>query len=193
MNPDARYRLSDSLEPGESLIWTGAPRQGLLLRPYDIYVIPFSLLWSGFMVYGVLRSGGPPFFVFWSIPFLLMAFYITVGRFYIDARIRASTAYGLTDRRVIIVSGTAFRTTTSLPLGALAEITLQEGNDGTGTIYFGRPQPLGTWYTGQWPGMSRYRMASFELIPDARRVHSQLLEAQRRAAPRYYFAPEATA
>jgi hypothetical protein len=106
LNPDARYRLSDSLEPGESLIWTGAPRQGLLLRPYDVFLIPFSLLWSGFALYGVLsalRSNGSLFFVFWAIPFLLVVFYLTLGRFFVDARLRASMAYGLTDRRAIIV------------------------------------------------------------------------------------------
>jgi hypothetical protein len=186
LNQSPELQLGGCLEAGESLVWTGVPRQGFLLRPFDAFMIPFSLLWGGFAVFweaSVLEKGAPLFFALWGIPFVLVAVYITVGRFFIDARVRASTFYGLTDRRAIIVWGMFSRTTTSLPLRTLTDISLEERKDGSGTIYLGRPQPFAGWYAGmQWPGMGKYQTPAFELIDDVKRVYAQLMERQRNAA-----------
>ncbi len=183
MSKNAELQVSSSLEAGESLIWTGVPWQGLLLRPSDAFMIPFSLLWGGFAVFweaSVLEKGAPLFFALWGIPFVIVAVYITVGRFFVDARVRANTFYGLTNRRVIIVSGMLSRTTTSLPLRTLTDISLEERKDGTGTIYLGRQQPFAAWYAGmQWPGMGKYQTPCFERIDDVKRVYAQLIERQR--------------
>ena len=186
VNPSVQLQLSGCLEPGESLIWTGMPRQGMLLRAFDAFMIPFSLLWGGFAIFweaSVLRKGAPLFFVLWGIPFVLVAVYITLGRFFADALVRANTFYGLTNRRAIIISGIFSRATTSLPLRTLADISVEERKDGTGTIHLARPQPFAAWYAGmQWPGMARYQTPSFDLIPDVKRVYGQLMEMQRNAA-----------
>ena len=36
------------LSPGESLVWSGLPKRGLLLQRGDLFLIPFSLVWFGF-------------------------------------------------------------------------------------------------------------------------------------------------
>jgi hypothetical protein len=103
--------ISQALDSGESLIWSGAPRHGLVLRPSDAYMIPFSLLWGGFAIFweaSVLRMPPGPntaFMSIWGVPFMLMGLYLIVGRFFVDARIRAKMYYGLTNRRAIIISG----------------------------------------------------------------------------------------
>lgn len=186
LNPSAEIHLSGCLEAGESLVWAGVPRQGLLLRAFDALMIPFSLMWGGFVIFweaSVLEKGAPLFFALWGIPFLIVAAYITVGRFFVDARVRANTFYGLTDRRAIIVSGVFSRTTTSLPLRTLTDISLEERKDGAGTIHLGRPQPFAAWYAGmQWPGIGKYQTPGFELIPNVKGVYAQLIERQRNAA-----------
>jgi hypothetical protein len=58
---------------GERLLWSGMPRQGLMLRPTDALFIPFSLFWGGFAVFwesSAIIHHAPPLFVVWGIPFL---------------------------------------------------------------------------------------------------------------------------
>jgi hypothetical protein len=180
--------ITQVLDSGESLLWSGAPRRGLALRSGDAFAIPFSLLWGGFAIFWetrVLSIHGPNtvFMSIWGIPFVLAGLYLIVGRFFIDAAIRAKTFYGLTNRRAIIVSGLMSRTINSLPLRNLTDISLQERSDRSGTILLGRPQPYPSWSSGmRWPGGSQYSTPAFEMIANAKAVHDQLLEAQRAAA-----------
>ncbi len=44
-NQSPADKLRPLLEANEKLLWSGQPRRGLMLRPSDAYVIPFSLLW----------------------------------------------------------------------------------------------------------------------------------------------------
>lgn len=185
MNAETGLTISRYLEPGESLIWSGAPKQGLLLRGADAFLIPFSIMWCGFAIFweaGVLTAGAPFFFALFGVPFVLVGLYFMVGRFFLDAKIRAKTAYALTNQRVLIVSGIFSRSITSLPLRTLNDISLRERHDGRGTVSFGRPHPFARRYAGmQWPGMSQYDAPNFELIENAKRVYDQVMEAQRAA------------
>jgi hypothetical protein len=177
--------LRQHLDSGERLLWSGAPRQGLTLRTSDAYMIPFSLLWGGFVVFwevGAVSQSDDLFFALWGIPFVLVGLYMIVGRFFADARVRANTSYGLTDRRVIIISGLFSKTVSSLPLRTLHEVSLRESHDRSGTIHLARPHPQAAFMAGvPWPGLSQYQTPAFELISDAKRVHDQLLQAQRAA------------
>jgi len=178
--------LARYLESGESLIWSGSPSQGLILRPAAAFLIPFSLMWGGFAIFWeftVIASGGPFFFMLWGIPFVLVGLYLIVGRFFVDARRRAKTIYGLTAKRAIIVSGLMSRSVNSIPLATLNDLTLKERANGSGTITLGRPHPMAMWSAGmQWPGMGQYETPSFEMIPNAKTVHDQVLQAKSSAA-----------
>src|SRR5436190_24226654 len=98
-NYDIENELRPHLSSDEKLIWTGKPRTGVLFRSSDAFLIPFSLLWCGFAVFWetmVLSTGFAFPFALVGIPFVLIALYITVGRFFIDVKRRANTVYGIT-------------------------------------------------------------------------------------------------
>lgn len=172
---------SFDLARGERLLWSGAPRTGVVLQRSDAFLIPFSLLWAGFAVFweaSVVTTGAPTFFVLWGVPFVLMGAYVTVGRFWYDAWRRARTRYGLTTERVLIASGGVSPTLTSLDLRTLTDVTLTTRADGSGTITFGRVAGVPSFFAGSgWPGVKG--PPAFELIPSARRVYDLVREAQR--------------
>ena len=180
--PDTEIRRE--LTGQERIIWTGRPRQGIVTRPSDGFMIPFSLLWGGFAIFwetGVIKSGAPFFFMLWGIPFVLVGLYIIFGRFLVDAKQREGTFYGLTDQRVIIVSGLTSRKVKSLNLRTLSDVSLSEKSDRTGTITFGPTNPMASWWGGTpWPGVPQAG-PSFEMISDAKRIYEQLREAQSKA------------
>ena len=96
------------LHPGENLLWTGRPGKGHLLRKEDIFLIPFSLIWCGFVVfweYTALKSGAPVFFLLFGILFVLAGLFLTVGRFLLAAYRGRRTSYALTSERIIAQTG----------------------------------------------------------------------------------------
>ena len=182
MNVAPADELRRELVPGETLRWTGQPRQGMRFRATDIIMIPFSLLWAGFILFwewNAVYSAADWIFVLWGIPFILVGLYITVGRFFADRSIRARTYYGLTERRALIVSGLFARQVKSLDLRSLPEIGLTERRDGSGTISFGASNPLAAIWDGvPWPGAGKLQAPSFDLIDNARHVYEQVRHAQ---------------
>ena len=183
---DQTQAVRAQLEAGEQVIWSGQPRQGLVLRASDAFMIPFSLLWGGFAIFWeatVIWSGAPIFFMLWGVPFVLVGLHLIFGRFFTDSRQRANTFYGVTNDRIIITSGKRGRRVQSLSLSTLGDISLEERADGSGTITFGAPHPLGRWGNiAAWPGagVNRQAQPSFDMIPQAKKVYELIRSAQRR-------------
>lgn len=170
--------LQSQLDPGESLLWHGRPRQGLLLRAGDAFLIPFSLVWCAIMLrnLGMERHYGLQLHM---LIFVLPGLYILVGRFLIDAWLRARTSYAVSSQRVIIVSGVFTRTVRSIGLRTLSELTLSERKSGAGTIVFG-PQESAMQFAGTGMGGRGRQAPRFELRAQTRDVYMLIREAQRR-------------
>jgi hypothetical protein len=148
-------------------------------------LIPFSLLWCGFVVFWetmVVTQGAPVFFCLWGIPFVLVGLYLVFGRFLVDRNQREHTFYGITNERVVIASGIVRRTVKSLNLRTLTDMSLTEWRDGSGTITFGQSSFFPWWFQGTaWPGMHA-NVPTFERIPNAKELYEMLRTAQRGAA-----------
>ena len=140
INYEIENELRPDLSSDEKLIWTGKPKTGIVFRSSDVFLIPFSLFWAGFAVFwetSVLATDAPFFFKLWGIPFVLVGLYITVGRFFLDAKKRANTIYGITNDRIIIKTGLFSREIKSLNIRTLSDITINQKADNSGTITLG--------------------------------------------------------
>ena len=174
------------LRPDERLLWQGQPN----LRAYSLrgswYLIPFSLMWGGFAIMwevGVVVSGAPPLFVLWGIPFVAVGIYMIFGRIPLARREAKRTLYAVTDRRVIIVTGSLGQRLVEIALTDLPPTQLEVRGVSLGTITFGVTMGAFRAPPG-WPTMGMYAQApAFTLIPDAARVY-QILQDAKAAARR---------
>lgn len=179
MLDSAEAVVRSKLDDGEQLVWSGQPRQGLVLQPTDIALIPFSLLWGGFAFYWEFEVVAThQFWVLqlWGIPFVLLGLYLVVGRFFADAYVRGQTYYGLTDKRVIIERAS---TTQSIPLSDLKGVVLAAKADKSGTIVLGPANLPAPSSLNAYMGSTRVQYPMFQMIPDAQSVYDQI-EAQRK-------------
>jgi len=99
-----------------------------------------------------------------------------------DSRSRRRTYYGLTNERIILISGLFSRQIKSLSLRTLSDVSLIERSDGSGTITFGPTLPLFGAFgamSGAWPGARQFGPPAFEMIADAKRVFDLIRKAQK--------------
>ncbi len=181
MDYTAALAIQEHLQPNERLIWAGQPRKGILIRPVDAFLIPFSLLWGGFAIIWTaiaLLSEAPLVFVLFGIPFVVVGLILIFGRFIIDAQQRKNTYYGLTKDRALVLTGIVKKSIVSVPISSLDEISHHEHKDSEGTILFGPQNLLMSWGgMSWWPG---YTMPlSFYMIPDAKKVYQKILDLQK--------------
>jgi hypothetical protein len=140
-----------------------------------------ALGWLCHFLGGQCNSTGAPFFFkLWGIPFVLVGLYMTIGRFFMDARKRANTAYGITSERIIIKSGIVNSEIKSLHIRTLSDITLTQKTDNTGTISLGPTDFRYAMMQGmEWPGVKQ--PPRLELIPDVKTVYDMIIDLQRGA------------
>lgn len=147
-------------------------------------MIPFSLMWGGFAIFWeimAIHTQAPFFFKLWGIPFVLVGIYMIFGRFFVDAKQREKTFYGVTSGRIIIVSGIFTRQVRSLPLKTLSEFNLDERSDGSGTILFGPVFPMAQYASRSWPGAGKNSPPAFEMIERVRETYELIRRAQEEA------------
>jgi hypothetical protein len=160
--------LRARLEPGETLLWSGQPQQGLLFRPCEPLAIYMSVgagvLWLivvFFLVRSLLHGPYPessiegtalsiPFTLVWMLIVLLGGPYYTVGRFFYDAGMRERTLYAVTDRRSIILSGLLWRFCRSRTYDRVRWIVKERFPSGRMSIWFG-PRPPWHSVQGDYP------------------------------------------
>lgn len=178
---DIENELKSNLTANEKLVWAGKPKTGIVLRKSDAFLIPFSLFWAGFAIFwetGVVSGNTPFFFKLWGIPFVVVGLYMTVGRFFVDAKKRANTVYGITKDRIIIKSGIFSQDITSLNIRSIMDITFSQKNDNSGTIILGPTDLRYSMLQGvEWPGVKQAN--SLDLIEDVKSVYDKIIELQR--------------
>jgi hypothetical protein len=123
----------DYLDPGERLLWTGAPAQGLRFTRAGavgslggLLVLAFALFWTAGAGWGLwtgmwreaegLLRWFLILFPLFGVPFVALGLYSVAGHWFTDAARRARTRYALTDRRALIAERGVARVLTSWPI-----------------------------------------------------------------------------
>jgi len=150
-------RITRQLVPGETVLWSGRPGRRF---PVAGLMLVLALWLTALAVFIASRATVALFF--------LIAMTVLVAAL-IVAAVSRNAAYGLTDRRVLIVRGRFIPQVRSLPLHWVTNVTITENSDGTGTINLDASQ--------RWTLANRVAPA-FEAIAEARRVHGLILQAQ---------------
>jgi len=178
---DFQFELREHLSKDEKLLWTGKPSDGIIFRGSDVFMIPFSLMWGGFAIFWVVMAASASvFFAMFGIPFVVIGLYFIFGRFWVDAKQRESTIYGITENRIIIKSGIFTKEIKSLNIRTLSDISVHEREGGMGTISLGPTIIHSVWGSGMmwWPGVPK--QPCLEFIPNVKQVYSLIVEQQNR-------------
>jgi hypothetical protein len=172
--------ISAELSSKEKLLWSGQPPSGFRLRAADAAMIPFSIMWGGFAILWecmVFFKTPSRLFALWGIPFVLVGLYLMIGRFFIDAYLRARTYYGITSNRILIITKGLRPKTVTLDISSLGNLSFAEKRNGGAVIEFGALTP----FDGRNRGMqywSGYASTRFELTEHGRQVYEIIRSAQ---------------
>lgn len=185
MSHQAKETILKHVLPNEKLIWTGTPKQGIVFRTPDLYIIPFSLFWCYFVYLWFSNSNvinNQPIeidYLLMGIPHLLIGIHLLFGRFLYDSYRRKNTLYGLTDKRAIIVTKVFHTKTNSIQIDKRSNISITEQKNDMGTIHF---EKLKFWQSffakGKMNGLKDAHLPQFELIKDAKSVYNKILSIQ---------------
>jgi len=172
-----KIKISPYLKPEEEFIWAGQPQTGIKFRKSDILFIPFSILWTLFFAILIWLYD-----IYAVVPFFILGLYMIFGRFIVDAEYRTRGYYGLTDIRIIILSGYFKRKIESLPLKDLGEITISIKPDGSGTIILKPALLIYNWKTASYfHSATQFAPTRLEFIPNAELVYDEILTVQKNA------------
>lgn len=184
MDPFVQAELQPELQPDEELLWTGRPDHNRLFSLIDIYLVPFSLLWGGFaffwegaVLWSAIQTGNAAiaFPLVFGLFFVAVGSYLIFGRFLVKRYMKRHTYYGITSRRVILLSTAFRRTVRSVSIKRLPGLELSTGRGRRGTVTFGHWSGLAGMYanTGlDWMAWSwGSRPLAFYDLDDARSVY----------------------
>ena len=137
--------VTSELLSKEELLWVGQADASVVFGPYEVLLIPLSLVWAAVAFYweasalGWTGAGGDvsAYMPWIGIPLVLLALYLLVGRFFYRAWKRRGTWYAVSNLRAMVVEEGVQRRVTSVFLKTVPMVTKRGGPRGTGCLLFG--------------------------------------------------------
>ncbi len=184
--------LKDELLKDEELLWTGRPEVNVLFTFQDIFLIPFGLLWCGFIFFGVMdmysnigTSKGDIAGLIIFFIFFIIGLYFLFGRFVYKIYKKKNTCYAVTNKRVIIITKFFSKNIQAVFINGIPTINKSIRKTGIGIIRFGNSSYLSSFYAntgldffGSFYGQE---CPTFYDIKDAERVYQLVNELRKRA------------
>lgn len=178
MKNKATEAIEPYLEADEVLIWAGQPKKGIVFESSDIVKTIYVIGLFAFTYFATKLLSEISIFI--AIPIGII-FYsgcilLGLGRFFIDAELRKKTFYGLTNKRIIIKSGTFPKKFKTVYLNSKPKIEFLPNFDDTSTIDLGIKGPTiaGKGGLGWVPNINSY--TSLYRLTDGNFVHQKIRE-----------------
>ena len=202
IDQDSLMAIQPELVSGESVIWAGRPKSGIIFHREDLFLVPFSLLWGGFAIFwemGVTghwdfaTPHGPPsiFGALWGIPFVVIGQYIIWGRFLYAAWKKKRTHYAVTNQRVLVVQNGWTRRMASAYIDTLPTLITELRSGNAGILRFAQPEPMWSgrrgWYA--WDGMTIGNVPIFMDVEDVDSVYRLISDLREKATAGRPFHP----
>lgn len=192
VDPLAAKAVQIELSPGETVLWAGRPEPGVHFRKEDFFLVPFSLLWGGGVVFMGLMALGvgrkvsaaePPLFLLVNLfAFFLLGQYFIWGRFVYSNWKKKRTFYAVTNRRVIAVQHGLRHHTASAFLDSLPALELEGGRGGVGSLRFKESAPMFNQMGMMvWDSMAMGSSPSFIDVSEARELYQFVLQTREQA------------
>jgi len=174
--------VTANLLPSERIIWAASPARFPVFDATDLVMVPFSLVWCGFMVFWevqVFAMNGPTFFKLWGLLFLVAGLYLVAGRLVVRWLTLRGTVYTVTNRRIIVATTTlGFSRENSRYLDRLDPPVLKESANGVGTIRFGSTDLLARLTAARAWNLGRTRPIELREIASASYVRDLIASAR---------------
>jgi hypothetical protein len=168
--------LQRELDTGERVLWSGRALSDLRIEPGSLLQSAFGFVFLAISVasLGAATKEATVFPVLWTLPFVVVGCYVSVGHYFWNAFCRKYTEYAVTNQRVIVRSGILARTTQSIEYRKVRTLTLTEKSDRSGTIQFGEASAVNAdeGITSSSPKM--------EAVSDVRLVYGIIRKASQR-------------
>lgn len=145
---DPQSRAQSELESGETLSWAGTadPRRAAISAiPAIFFGIPFAgfalfWMWEAYRATNIMNRGshnsftsGFSVFSLFGLPFLLIGLAITLSPLWAFLKGK-STVYAVTNRRVMVITGTSNRSVKSYTPADISSVEHRERPDGSGDV-----------------------------------------------------------
>lgn len=181
---EAQYGLPEHLPAGERILWQGAPRWSALARRAfhaDKAALYFGVLLA-WRAASAWSDGATPAEALASLTWLVPLFGLAVGALLLLAWLSArSTAYTLTNRRVVMRIGIVLTVTYNLPLRCIESADLRPGPQGQGDISLALEPATRIAWLHLWPHVRPWRVARTQPmlrgLDDAGEVAARLRQA----------------
>ena len=155
MAAEVRDEFRPDLLEGEEILWTGRPEPSVVLAGADVAVIPVTIwlgslaIYAGTSLLRRLPGASAPSEILvplvGGIPFLLVGFYLALGRFIFKVWRKKRTYYAVTNLRVLALTKIRGRRLMALYLEEIPALNKSVRPDGIGTVFFARSPFIASW------------------------------------------------
>lgn len=178
------WGLPEQLPEGERILWQGRPawrafaRRGLHLPLLAGYFAVMLASHAGLALLDGVPAGLALYNTLWFLPFVLLALGVITGIGWLIGR---TTAYTITNRRLVMRLGVALPITANLPFRSVNGAAVTVSPDGTGDISLSLIATQKVSYLFFWPHVRPWQFGraqpSLRSIPDAAAVAQILSRA----------------